>query len=119
MNVADTATPSTNARMNPATGAAIAHAHPTRHTAAGRVRTMVENAPYHGATSAHARSTPSVVMTSRQVSSSVEWVRNPAAVIATGGLAEALAPDIPAIETVETVLTLRGLRILWERNRPR
>jgi type III pantothenate kinase len=40
-----------------------------------------------------------------------------ARVVATGGLAETLARDIPSIEAVDPVLTLTGLRLIWERNR--
>jgi type III pantothenate kinase len=39
-----------------------------------------------------------------------------AAVVATGGLAEVVAPETPAIEHVDLELTLHGLRIVWERN---
>lgn len=42
--------------------------------------------------------------------------RNPK-VIATGGMAGIIAPYAPSIETVEPILTLKGLRILYERNR--
>ncbi len=38
-------------------------------------------------------------------------------VVATGGLAEVLAADIPSIEKVDPVLTLTGLRLIWDRNR--
>jgi type III pantothenate kinase len=41
----------------------------------------------------------------------------PARVVATGGLAEVLAEDIPSIEAVDPALTLTGLRLIWERNR--
>jgi pantothenate kinase type III len=36
---------------------------------------------------------------------------------ATGGFAELVGPDIPAISAVEPHLVLEGLRILYERNR--
>jgi type III pantothenate kinase len=38
-------------------------------------------------------------------------------VVATGGLAETLAVEIPSIEAVDPVITLTGLRLIWERNR--
>jgi type III pantothenate kinase len=41
-----------------------------------------------------------------------------ARVVATGGLAETLAADIPSIDVVDPVLTLTGLRLIYERNRP-
>jgi type III pantothenate kinase len=37
--------------------------------------------------------------------------------VATGGLAEVIAPETPLIHHVDPDLTLQGLRIVWERNR--
>ena len=38
--------------------------------------------------------------------------------IATGGLAPVVAQEVDAIEHVDPDLTLQGLRMVWERNRP-
>lgn len=38
--------------------------------------------------------------------------------IATGGLADVIAPETSLIEHVDRDLTLQGLRIVWERNQP-
>ena len=37
--------------------------------------------------------------------------------IATGGLADLIAPHAGTIELVDPFLTLEGLRLVWERNR--
>jgi len=39
-----------------------------------------------------------------------------AAVVATGGLAASVAPETDLVEHVDPELTLRGLRIVWDRN---
>jgi type III pantothenate kinase len=39
----------------------------------------------------------------------------PARAVATGGLAQTLAADLPSIDAVDPVLTLTGLRLIWER----
>jgi type III pantothenate kinase len=38
-------------------------------------------------------------------------------VIATGGLAELVAPLVPSIQHIEPQLTLEGLRLIWERSK--
>ena len=40
-----------------------------------------------------------------------------AKVVATGGLAVIIAPEAKSIDVVEPMLTLEGLRIIYERNR--
>jgi type III pantothenate kinase len=47
----------------------------------------------------------------------IDELGQPARVVATGGLAEVLAADIPSIEAVDPVLTLTGLRLIHERHR--
>jgi type III pantothenate kinase len=41
----------------------------------------------------------------------------PRAVVATGGLAELIAPYVPIIDEVDPFLTLHGLQLVWARNR--
>jgi type III pantothenate kinase len=41
---------------------------------------------------------------------------DPVTCIATGGLAEMIAPETPAIDVVDHDLTLHGLRMIWHRN---
>ena len=43
-------------------------------------------------------------------------LQGPCGCVATGGLAEMIAPETPAIEAVDRDLTLHGLRIIWSRN---
>jgi type III pantothenate kinase len=55
------------------------------------------------------------------VDSMVERIRKelgPARVVATGGLAGLVSNESAAIERVEPFLTLEGLRIIYEKNRP-
>ena len=40
----------------------------------------------------------------------------PTRFVATGGLAETIAPLCETIDEVDQLLTLRGLRLIWERN---
>lgn len=45
-------------------------------------------------------------------------IGDPCRVVATGGLAKLIGPETEAIERVDDDLTLQGLRIIYERNRP-
>jgi len=55
-----------------------------------------------------------------QVDGIVEHMRaelgDTAPAIATGGLAELIAPHTRTIERVDPLLTLDGLRLVWDRN---
>jgi type III pantothenate kinase len=58
-----------------------------------------------------------------QVDAIVERIRTEldapdAPVVATGGLADLIAPHSQTITAVDPELTLHGLRLVWERNRP-
>jgi type III pantothenate kinase len=44
-------------------------------------------------------------------------LKEPARVVATGGYAALLAPEVRSIEAVDSALTLKGLYLIWERNR--
>jgi type III pantothenate kinase len=41
----------------------------------------------------------------------------PAPVVATGGLAGIYAPELDLVTAVDPLLTLEGLRLIWQRNR--
>ena len=49
------------------------------------------------------------------VQRTVDELGRPVAVVATGGLAAMVAPEAGVIDHVDSELTLRGLRIVWER----
>jgi type III pantothenate kinase len=56
-----------------------------------------------------------------QVDGIVEHIRaelgSVAPTVATGGLADLIAPHAHTIDQVDPFLTLQGLRLVWERNR--
>ena len=54
--------------------------------------------------------------TGSSAASAASWAPD-APVIATGGLAELIAPHARTIERVDPFLTLEGLRLVWELNR--
>ncbi len=51
-----------------------------------------------------------------QISRMSDELGGQAVCVATGGLADMIAPETPLIHHVDPDLTLRGLRIVWERN---
>ena len=40
------------------------------------------------------------------------------AVVATGGLARLITPEVPLVQAIDAELTLKGLHLIWERNAP-
>ena len=47
-----------------------------------------------------------------------ESLDQPTPVVATGGLADVFADDLKVLHAVDPGLTLEGLRLIWDRNRP-
>ena len=82
---------------------------------------FVEPPTVIGKTTTHALQSGLVYGFAGQVDGIVERMRGElgaeARAIATGGLAELIAPHARTIEKVDPWLTLEGLRLVWERNR--